>query len=127
MSETSWAGIMSAWGRLLAAVDANREDLLQVEDFRVQLEASLADLRILHARRATLQREMLVRTKELRVLADQGKDLAVRIRHMVRARYGFRSQKLRQFGIKPVDRRRPRNRSAPKIVKTKAPRIPTAP
>jgi len=129
MSETSWAGIMSAWGRLLAAVDANREDLLQVEAFRVELEASLGDLKVLHARRATLQREMLLRTKELRVLAAQGKDLAVRIRDGVRARYGFRSPKLRQFGMKPVDRRRPlwRRRSTPDPIEAKAPRNPTAP
>jgi hypothetical protein len=128
MSETSWAGLMSAWGRLLAAVDANREDLLQVEAFRVQLEASLTDLRILHARRATLQREMLVRTQELKVLTAQGRDLAVRIRDGVRSRYGFRSDKLLEFGMQPIPERRPRRRhSPPDPVETKAPRNPTAP
>jgi hypothetical protein len=129
MSETSsWAGLMSTWGRLLAAVEANREDLPQVEGFRGELEASLTDLRILHARRATLQREMLVRTQELKVLAAQGRDLAVRIRDGVRARYGFRSDKLLEFGMQPIPERRSRRRHPPPDpVETKAPRNPTAP
>jgi hypothetical protein len=119
---------MTTWDRLLAAVEANREDLPQVEALHVELEASLTDLRILHARRATLQREMLVRTQELKILAAQGRDLAVRIRYVIRARYGFRSDKLLEFGIKPIPERRPRHRrSPPDRLETEAPRNPTAP
>jgi hypothetical protein len=128
MSETSWTGIMTTWDRLLAAVEANRQDLPQVEALHVELEASLTDLRILHARRATLQREMLVRTQELKILAAQGRDLAIRIRYVIRARYGFRSDKLLEFGIKPIPERRPRRRrSPPDRLETEAPRNPTAP
>ena len=114
MSEQSLAGILSTWDQLLAAVEANQEDLPHVEPWRVQLEASLTDLRALHARRATLHAEMCQSTQDLQDFLALGKDLAARVRYGVRAQYGFRSDKLIEFGMKPSRKGKPsRDRPAP--------------
>ncbi|HTG35803.1 MAG TPA: hypothetical protein VLB76_23000 [Thermoanaerobaculia bacterium] len=128
MSDNSLTGILSDWDGLLAAVEANREDLPYVEPCRVLLEASLTDLRALHARRATLQAELRRSTRDLRDLVACGRDLAVRVRYGVRSRYGFRSDKLAEFGIRPSRKgRSPRGRPAPGNGEKGAPRNPTAP
>jgi len=128
MSDNSLAGILSDWDGLLAAVEANREDLPHVEPCRVQLEASLMDLRALHARRATLQAELRRSTRDLRDLVAGGRDLAARVRYGVRSRYGFRSDKLTEFGIRPSRKgRSPRGRPAPGSEEQGTPRNPTAP
>ena len=44
-AKKAFAQVTADWDQLLAAVEANRADLPEVEAFRVQLEANLEDLR----------------------------------------------------------------------------------
>jgi hypothetical protein len=101
-----FAGLTADWDQLLAAAEANRADLPEVEAFRVQLEANLEDVRAAHARRAGLEAEKLQATQAIHASLASGKSLAGRIREWVRCRYGIHSEKLVEFGITPIRRRR---------------------
>jgi hypothetical protein len=120
---TTFATITAEWEQLLAAVEANRDELPQVEAFRVQLEASLEDLRALQVQRATLEANRLRATRDLKVSLDRGKALAGRLREWVRGRYGS-GDKLIEFGMKPRRKRRARGRPGKE---EEAPRKPTEP
>jgi hypothetical protein len=102
----SLAILTAAWEQLLAAVTAHQADLPEVEAYRVQLEASLEDVRAAHARRASLEAEKLRATQAVNLALDHGKALASRLRIWVRGVYGLHSDKLVEFGIKPLGRRR---------------------
>jgi hypothetical protein len=105
----AFAQVTADWDQLLAAVEANRADLPEVEAFRVQLEANLEDLRAAYARRASLEAERLQATRAVSASLAHGKALASRIRIWVRGQYGRHSNKLIEFGIKPYRRQgRPR-------------------
>jgi hypothetical protein len=123
----SFAGFTAGWDQLLAAVEANRADLPEIEIFRVQLEANLEDLRALHAQRATLQANALRVTQDLKHARDQGMALASRLREWVRCRYGIRNDKLIEFGIKPRRKRRSRGKPVEEGGEERAPRKPTEP
>jgi len=119
--------ILATWDQVLAAAQANREDLTIVEEPRVQLEASAQDLRALLAERAKLSSEMLRKTREMWALIDRGNALAIRIRAGAKGRYGPYSEKLEEFGITIYRRKPPRDPPAVGCRQTGAPRNPTAP
>jgi hypothetical protein len=125
MPRNSKRDILSTWDQVLAAAQANREDLAIVEEPRVQLEASVEDLRTLLSERARLSSEMLRKTREMWDLIDRGNALVFRIRAGAQSRYGIHSDKLAELGIstrKPL-----RDRPAAGRRQTGAPRNPTAP
>jgi hypothetical protein len=123
----SFAAITADWEQLLAAAEANRDDIPQAEAFRVQLEASLEDFRALHAQRAALEANRLRSTQELKIALDRGVVLAGRIRAWVRGQYGIHDDKLVEFGMKPWRKRKPRGRPAAGGGEERAPRKPTEP
>jgi hypothetical protein len=128
MSKNAKRDILAAWDQVLAAAQANREDLAIVEEPRVQLEASVGDLRSLLSERARLSSEMLRKTRQMWDLIDRGNALVFRIRAGAQSRYGIHSDKLAEFGVSPVRRRKPpRDRPPMGCRKAGAPRNPTAP
>jgi hypothetical protein len=127
MSNNSQRNILATWDKVLAAAQANQEDLAIVEEPRVQLEAGVQDLRTLLAERAKLSSEMQRKTREMWDLIDRGNALVIRIRAGAKGCYGHRSEKLEEFGISSAYRRkRPREHPAG-CRQTGAPRNPTAP
>jgi hypothetical protein len=127
MSNHSQRNILATWDKVLAAAQANQEDLAIVEGPRVQLEAGVRDLRTLLAERAKLSSEMQRKTSEMWDLIDRGNALVIRIRAGAKGRYGHRSEKLEEFGIS-LRYRRKRSRDHPADCRqTGAPRNPTAP
>lgn len=127
MSNNSKQSILSTWDRVLAAAKANREDLAIVEEPRARLEASARDLRSLLDERLRLKAEMLRKTQEMRSLIGEGNDLVIRVRAGAKSSYGIHSEKLKEFGMHPVRRRKPRSRPPAGCRETGAPRNPTAP
>jgi hypothetical protein len=111
--KSSLSTLLNAWDRLLTGVAAHPGDLQCVEACRVQLALELADIRDLLARRAALRAEMNQSTRALRVLLARGTELAARVRAGVRSQYGTRSEKLLEFGMKTVRRRKPAGKEAP--------------
>jgi hypothetical protein len=103
MSEpSSQEKLLSDWGKILAAVDANREDLAHLEDLRTGLVEGVEALRNLWSDRDLLRTELQRTTDEIQEALGQGRDLVSRIRAGVRSTFGAHSDKLSAFGIKPV-------------------------
>lgn len=126
MPRNSRQAVLATWDQVLAAAQANQEDLAIVEEPRVQLEAGARDLRALLAERAKLSSEMVRKTREMWDLIERGNALAIRIRAGAKGRYGPYSEKLEEFGITIYRRKRPRDHPAG-CRQTGAPRNPTAP
>jgi hypothetical protein len=102
MPKNSQEGMLSDWEQLLGAVGANREDLPHVETVRARLAAHVEDLRLLHSDRDRLRTETRRMTEEILQGLAKGQDLAARLRAYARSTYGIHSDKLLEFGIKPI-------------------------
>jgi hypothetical protein len=132
MARASYAKVMREWEVLLTKVSANKEDLPFVEDYRAQLEAELNGVKETIERQTAMQAAFQNETRNLEKFLERGKALAVNIRAGVVTRYGNRSEKLIEFGMRPVrSRRRPSADSAgskrnkkEKEVKDGAPQTP---
>lgn len=106
MSKSSQEETLSDWDQLLAAVSANQEDLPHVGTVRSQLAASMEDLRVLQSNRDRLRTETQRMTQEIQQALAKGRDLATRVRAYARSTYGIHSDKLLEFGARPIQRRR---------------------
>lgn len=107
MEKECTTGTQATWEKLLAAIEANRSELPHVGIYSEQLETQLGDLRAELARRAVLQAEMRRSTRAVNDLLTAGRNLASRISNYLKASYGPQSDKLLEFGIKPIRKRRP--------------------
>jgi len=106
MIRRSTAKTQADWENLLAGIEANKEDLPEVEGFCVSLRAQLSDLKTDLARRSAIQIEARRLTRSIQESLVEGRDLASRISSYLRARYGPGSRKLIEFGLTPNGRRR---------------------
>ncbi len=106
MSKSSQEETLSDWEQLLAAVGANQEDLPHAGTVRSQLAASVEELRLLQSDRDRLWTETQRMTQEIQQALARGRDLATRIRAYARSTYGIHSDKLLEFGARPIRRRR---------------------
>jgi hypothetical protein len=129
MPKDGIAKILAGWDRLLAGAADVPDDLPWFKLFRAQLGAERAAVQAAQARKRALRAESVQATKELHVVVARGRDLAARLRAVVIARYGSKSNKLREFGMKPAGRPRTAARGKPvsPVRQTGAPRNPTAP
>ena len=108
MAKVSYAKVMREWEVLLTKVSANKADLPFVEDHRAQLEAELNGAKETIERQTAMQAAFQNETRNLEKFLERGKAVAVNIKAGVVARYGNRSEKLIEFGMRPVrSRRRP--------------------
>jgi hypothetical protein len=106
--ETTYAGIVGDWQRLLEPVKANGEELAHLEVPRAKLEA-------LVSRAVELNKEQAARTaakqeasKQLRAILTEGRRLATLLRTAVKEHYGPRAEKLTEFELQPFRGRAPR-------------------
>jgi hypothetical protein len=91
---------------LLAGLEANRQELGHMEFARVHLTEQIKDLGAEQTRRATLQAEVLKSTRTIRSNLRSGKELVSRVANALRAHYGSQSDKLVEFGFKPIGKRK---------------------
>jgi len=98
--------IQADWENLLVGIEANKEELPEVEGFCVSLRAELSDLKADLARRSAMQIETRRLTRSIQESLEEGRDLASRLSSYLRARYGPGSRKLIEFGLTPNGRRR---------------------
>lgn len=101
MPRTSFADIATEWEKLLTTVTNNKDDLQNLETYRSQLEAELTAARAANIRQAAAQAEAQQATRDLEGAIARGRDLALRLRAGITTRYGRRSEKLTEFGMKP--------------------------
>jgi uncharacterized protein (UPF0335 family) len=109
MSKESFANTIRQWERLIAASEANAAELDYLVAEREELRQMLERVKKLKQEQDALTAAKQQVTRSLDAAKDDGREIAVRMRHGLRIRYGHKDEKLVQFGLKP--RRKPRRRS----------------
>jgi len=100
--EPKYGVTLNGWERLLGSMEANAGDFPQFDTYRAQLKAMLDGARDASAQQAALAAEKQQATQRLQSVLADGRKLANFLRNGVRQRYGNRSEKLVEFGLKPL-------------------------
>ncbi|HSF38488.1 MAG TPA: hypothetical protein VLT87_01770 [Thermoanaerobaculia bacterium] len=109
MPRAGFLSVTGEWDNLAVTVEANAAELAYLAETRTQLLVTLDAARAASVRQATLQAQYQQATRDLEKLLSEGGDLATRIRSGLRMQYGFKAEKLTEFGMKPRRKRsRPR-------------------
>ena len=106
--ETTYAGIVGDWQRLLAPVKANGEELAHLEVPRAKLEALIARAVELNKEQAARTAAKQETSKLLREILPEGRRLAALLRLGIKEHYGPRAEKLAEFQLQPFRGRAPR-------------------
>lgn len=112
MPRGSFAHISRDWESLLAACQANLQELPELEPFQALLAASLTEVRDIKALQEDLAGKRQGTTQRLAQAVENGEEAARRLRGYVKARMGTKTEFLVQFGISPI-RARSRARKTP--------------
>jgi hypothetical protein len=107
------------WEHLTVVVKNNATELQGLSGFASRLETLLPLLTEASIRQATVQAENQQATRDLDALKAEANDLAIRIKAGVKSTYGYRSEKLVEFRLKPL-RRRPRTKTEKKPPEARA-------
>jgi hypothetical protein len=130
-AETTYAGKLGDWQRILAPLAANAADLPHLEMPRAQLATLVTQTLEFKSQQDTQRAAKQSASKQLQSMIEEGQRLTALLRQAVKQHYGPRSEKLAEFGIQPF---RGRNRAGktttptptpPPTVELKAPADPT--
>jgi hypothetical protein len=113
----SYADVIQDWQALLAAFKDNAERLPGIEAELAALEQALTAALAVKARQDSYRSEKQRATQELNEILESGRDLAIQLRGAVRCKLGPRNEKLVQFGMAPLRRRKGR-KAAPATAST---------
>jgi hypothetical protein len=116
MKENSQNEMLFAWDQLLASTEANQEDLPHLGSLRARLSTRVEELRCLQSERNLLRGELQNTTEEIRQALAHCQDLASRLRSGVKGIFGIHSERLLEFGIKPIRGRGRRLKAKPRAV-----------
>jgi hypothetical protein len=108
MSKESVAKTILQWERLIAASESNAAELDYLAEDRENLRKMLERVKKLKSRQDKLTAEKQQVTRDLDAAKEGGREIAVRMRYGIKSRYGYKDEKLIQFGLKP--RRKPRRK-----------------
>ncbi len=106
MPSQSFADFVTDWERLLLAANANEADLPGLDARVAVLEGIVTELRSLSARQDANRAAGRTDTRRIQELLTAGRDAALQIRSQVRAQYGPRNEKLAEFRVRVLGRRR---------------------
>jgi hypothetical protein len=104
-ANSSYADIVRDWEKLLTSTKENASDLVEAERHRAALEEHLAATKVLKAKQDANRAEKQENTRELKAALVKGRELAIRLRGVVRANLGPRSELLTKFGVAPLRKR----------------------
>lgn len=99
--ETTYAGMIGEWQKLIATLEANAADLTHAEVPKNDLAAMLARAQGIFLEQAALTATKQEKSKQLKDVMTEGQRLANALRVLVRQRYGIRSEKLVEFNLQP--------------------------
>ena len=105
MPKASLADHSLEWFKLLASVEANNQDVPYLDELKDELQLVLDSVKVLAQEQATLEARRQQVTRDLQALKSRGRLVAARLRSGLRTRYGFGSEKLVEFGMRPRRRR----------------------
>ena len=98
--ETTYAGKLGDWQRILAPLDANAADLPHLEIPRAQLAALLTKAVGIKKQQAASRATKQTASEQLQTTIVEGQRLAALLRQAVRQHYGPASPKLTEFNVK---------------------------
>jgi len=99
--ETTYAGMLGDWRRLLEPLKANAADLPHLDAPRAKLEALLAQAVGLGQEQAARTAAKQDLSQQLKSVVAEGQRLATLLRSAVKEHYGIRSEKLAEFSVQP--------------------------
>jgi len=99
--ETTYAGMIGDWQKLLATLEANSAEIPQLEPFRAKLAGMLTQAVDVAKRQADLKASKQAASKQMRQLASDAQRLATAVRGLIKEHYGIRDEKLAAFGLQP--------------------------
>ena len=99
--ETRKAGILGDLERLSATMEANKEELPQLEPFRVKLGSIFTQAVAVSRQQAALQASKQEASKQLRRLLTEGQRVADVIRTVVKDHFGPQEERVAEFGMQP--------------------------
>jgi len=123
--ETTYAGKLGDWQRILAPLDANAADLPHLEIPRAHLAALLTKAVGIKKQQAASRATKQTASQELQATIVEGQRLAALLRQAVRQHYGPASPKLTEFHVKVFRGRA--NTPAPPPAPAPAPELSTTP
>jgi hypothetical protein len=100
---------MRHWEYLIASVGSNQPELSGLENLSEELEAEMEGAKDANLRQATAKAEAQQASRDREGFLFRGTELAYRLRAGIQTQYGFRSEKLVEFSMRPT-----RSRSTPK-------------
>lgn len=122
---SSFADVVLDWESLLIATEQHALDIPEAERHRASLTEHLVFTRQLKAAQDSAIANKQQATQDLQAAVVKGRELAIRVRGAVRAALGPKSERLVQFGITPIrKRRRAAAGEGPVVVKALAPPQP---
>lgn len=121
MSKNSIAQSLVAWENALANVKANAPDLPNLAVYTVELEKVLASAKDLSAQLESQIGKKQQLGKDRQTLMKAGTVAVARLRAALKAHYGFDSERLIDYGAKPVRPRARKTGLVKKPGKTPAP------
>ena len=100
--ETTYAGMIGDWQRLLTTLEANSAEVPQLEPFRVKLVGMVNQaLDVTKQQQADLKASKQAASKQMRQIATDAQRLATAVRSLLKEHYGIRDEKLAAFGLQP--------------------------
>jgi len=108
----SYPAVIHDWQLLLAASAEHAARMPGAEDLRQELEQLLAATIALKASQDSAKAARQSRTQELKGMLDRGRELAMRLRGMAKARIGPKNEQISQFGVAPLRQRSRRAKAA---------------
>jgi hypothetical protein len=104
-SLNSYADITRDWTRLLDAAARCPEISAEIDRERQVMQQALADVQVLKARQDELTALRQEATQQLGEILKRGKDAAIQLRAVVKAKLGPRTERLVQFDVAPLRKR----------------------
>jgi len=99
--ETTYRGMWGDWQSLATKLEVNKEELAQLEPFRIKLLAILSQAYEINQRQDAMRASKQEASKQLRKLALEGNRLAALARLGIKEHYGTREEKIAEFGLQP--------------------------
>ena len=118
--ETRNAGIMGALQRLSVTMEANKEELPNLEPFRLKLTGIVIQIFDIAKQQAAHKAGKQESAKLLRKLLTEGNRVADLVRTGVRDHFGPDAEKVAEFGVQPF-------RGKARKAKSPVPETPAAP
>lgn len=106
MPKTSLPVVTTRFQQIVAAIGVNAADFPHVEAEHQELRTLIPQIIDLSAEQAALNARSQQTTKDLNEKVDRGLVLFAQLRNAVKAKYTTRSEKLTEFYLRPLNRRR---------------------